>query len=56
MNVKKKGGNITKLECTEVATLYVDIRVEPYSPFVLQPHSSPVYVYYSLCEGESCNW
>jgi hypothetical protein len=55
-DVDSFNGNINKLECTEVATLYVDIGVEPYSPFALQPHSSPVYIYYCLHESESCNW
>jgi len=54
-DVDSFSGSINKLECTEVATLYLDIGVEPYSHFALQPHSSPVYVCYSLCEGETCN-
>ena len=49
-DVDSFSGNINKLERTELATLCLDIGVEPYSPFALQPHSSPVYICYSLCE------
>ena len=54
-DVSSFSGSVNKLECTEVATLYVNVGVEPCSRFVLQPRVSPVYAYYSLCEGESCN-
>ena len=50
-NVDSFSGNINKFKCTKVAIPYLDIVVEPYSPFALQPHSSPVYICYSLCGG-----